>query len=107
MIIHRRVYAKQAYQEVVGAIRADGALESCTDVVTWLRTACTARGGGGANHATPSVLHQLPPVHVLPEVYQNVTSKVRGDLPGLATAPGEGPDAPSAATLVGARCVHW
>ena len=38
LIIHRRrIKARQAYQELVGAIRADGALDSCADVVSWLR----------------------------------------------------------------------
>lgn len=84
----------------MGAIRADEALASCADVVTWLRAACTARGGGGAQSALPSVLHALQPVHLPPEVYQYVTQKVQGDLPGL-TAPGVvGPE--SASTLVGA-----
>ena len=70
LIIHRRrIKAKQAYQEIVGAIRADEALASCEDVVAWLRAACTARGGGGAQNASPSVLHQFTPLHLPPEVY--------------------------------------
>ena len=102
LIIHRRrVKAKTAYQEIVGAIRADGALSTCADVVTWLRAACTTRGGGGAQNAVPSVLHAFNPVHLPPEVYQYVTQKVQGDLPAVATAPGTGgPE--SAATIVGA-----
>ena len=104
IIIHRRrVKAKQAYQEIVGAIRADEALESCEDVVAWLRAACTARGGGGALQNTPGVLHPLNPVHLPTEVYQYVTAKVQGDLPGLtATTAGDGIASASAATLVGA-----
>ena len=101
LIIHRRrIKPKQAYQEIVGAIRADEALASCADVVTWLRAACTARGGGGALNALPSVLHALTPVHLPPEVYQYVTQKVQGDLPGLVAPGVVGPE--SAATLVGA-----
>lgn len=103
IIIHRRrIKPKQAYMEIVGAIRADEALLSCADVVTWLRAACTARGGGGVQNALPSVLHTaLMPVLLPPEVYRYVTQKVQGDLPGLS-APGAlvGPE--SAATLVGA-----
>lgn len=103
LIIHRRrVKAKQAYQEVVGAIRADEALERCGDVVTWLRAACTARGGGGALQDVPGVLLQLNPVHLPPEVYQYVTSKVQGDLPGIVATAGGGVSSASAATLVGA-----
>lgn len=103
LIIHRRrIKAKQAYQEIVGAIRGDGALESCDDVVTWLRAACTARGGLGLNNAQPAVLHQLTPVHLPPEVYQYLTSKVRADLPGLGTEGGGRVGTESAATLVGA-----
>jgi hypothetical protein len=101
LVIHRRrIKAKQAYQELVGAIRADGALDSCADVVSWLRAACTARGGGGAQSAVPSVLHQLTPVHLPPEVYQYVTQKVQSDLPGTRTAGAATPE--STATLVGA-----
>ena len=81
--------AKLAYQEIVGAIRADNALEACADVVTWLRAACTtARGGGGANNAVPTLMHQLTPLFLPPEVYQYVTQKVHTDLPGIANAAG-------------------
>ena len=77
LLIHRRrIKAKQAYQEVVGAIRADDALEACADVIAWLRAACTARGGGGAQNALPGVLHAVTPVHLPAEVYQYVTRKV-------------------------------
>ena len=102
LIIHRRrVKPKQAYQEIVGAIRADDALDSCGDVVSWLCAACTARGGGGgAQNAMPSVLHALVPVHLPPEVYQYLTQTVQGGLPGLAAPGVVGPE--SAATLVGA-----
>ena len=101
IIVHRRrIRAKQAYQEIVGAIRADEALEACADIVAWLRAACTSRGGVGAQNALPGVLHQLTPVHLPPEVYQYVIQKVRGDLPGLAGSGAGGNE--SAATLVGA-----
>ena len=47
IIIHRRrVRAKVAYQELVGAIQAEDGLEAYSDVVAWLRAACTARSGG-------------------------------------------------------------
>jgi hypothetical protein len=101
ILIHRRrLKAKQAYQELVGAIRADGALESCPDVLAWLRAACTARGGVGVQSGIPSVLHPLTPVHLPPEVYQYVTQKVQSDLPGIGTTAGTVPE--STATLVGA-----
>lgn len=98
LIIHRRRI--KAYQEIVGAIRADKAMVACADIVTWLRAACTARGGGGANNAVPSVLHALTPLHLPPEVYLYVTHKVHTDLPG--TAKGGGANAGSKASLVGA-----
>lgn len=85
LIIHRRrVSAKQAYQELVGAIQAAGGMETHADVVVWLRAACTARGGGGAQNTIPSVMYTFPPLHLPPEVYGYMTAKVRGDLPGLA-----------------------
>lgn len=84
LIIHRRrVRPKQAYQEIVGAIQAQNEVESCQDVITWLRAACTARGGGGAQTALPSVLHTFTPLHLPLEVYRYVTAKVQSDLPVL------------------------
>lgn len=48
LLIHRRrIQPKQAYQEIVGAIAAQHENEACQDVITWLRAACTARGGAG------------------------------------------------------------
>ena len=68
LVIHRRrIKPKQAYQEIVGAITAQGELESCIDVVTWLRAACMARGGGGAQVAVPSVHHSFTALHLPPE----------------------------------------
>lgn len=85
ILVHRRrVRAKLAYQELVGAIQAEGAVEAYSDVITWLRAACTARGGGGAQNTIPSVMHPFVPLHLPPEVYEYVTSKVQGDLPALA-----------------------
>lgn len=103
LLIHRqRVKAKQAYTEIVGALRADNALESCADVVTWLRAACTARGGGGPNNVLPSVLHVLTPVHLPADVHQYMVSKVQSDLPGLASASSHTGGTDTAASLVGA-----
>lgn len=84
ILIHRqRVRPKHAYQEVVGAIEAHLEVESCRDVITWLRAACTARGGGGAQNGVPSVLHVFPALHLPPEAYRYVTMKVQADLPAL------------------------
>jgi hypothetical protein len=91
LLIHRRrIRPKQAFQELVRVMVAQNEAESCQDVVTWLRAACTARGGGGAQNAIPSVLHAFTPLHLPPEAYQYVTSKVQADLPGLAMATGAG-----------------
>ena len=68
--------------------------------MTWLRAACTARGGGGAQNALHGVLHPLPALHLPPEVYRYVTSKVQNDLPAAALDLGGTEE--NAATLVGA-----
>lgn len=101
LLIHRRrVQPKHAYHELVSAIQAQHEAEACHDVIVWLRAACTARGGGGAQQAVPGVLHTVAPLHVLPpEVYQYVTSKVRADLPALG-APVPGLEGPAAAALL-------
>ena len=86
ILVHRRrVRAKQAYQELVGAIQAEGPPAGAySDVITWLRAACIARGGGGAQNAVPSVMHPFTPVHLPPEVHEYMTAKVHNDLPSLA-----------------------
>jgi hypothetical protein len=84
ILVHRRcVTAKQAYEDIVGAIQARGELEICQDIITWLKAACTARGGMGAQNNIPVVYHPLTPVHLPAEVYAYLTSKVRGDLLAL------------------------
>ena len=84
LLIHRPgVTAKEAYQEIHGAMQARGELDMCRDVLTWLRAACTARGGQGPQNTVPSVLHELPPVHLPEGVYRYLTSKVKDDLPAL------------------------
>ena len=84
LIVHRRrVRPKAAYQEIVGAITAHHEVDACQDILTWLRAACTARGGGGAQNAVPSVHHTFAPLHLPPEAYRYVTSKVHSDLPAL------------------------
>ena len=57
----------------------------CQDVLTWLKVACTARGGASANTGVPIVLHPLIPLHLPESVYHYLTAKVKGDLPALAT----------------------
>ena len=103
MLVHRRrVPPRQAYQELIGAMQAQNELEVCRDVVAWLRAACTARGGGGALTAVPSVVNEIYPIHLPPEVYRYVTSKVQADLPALVQGGAlvGGPDGNAA--LVGA-----
>jgi hypothetical protein len=75
-IVHRRrIKAKQAYQEIIGAIRADKLLDVCNNVQLALNA------GAGAQNALPNILHLFVPLHLPPEVYQYVTQKVKQDLP--------------------------
>lgn len=87
ILVHRRrVRAKEAYQELVGAIQAEGAPAGAySNVITWLRAACTARGGGGPQNTVPSVMHAFTPLHLPPEVHEYMTAKVHNDLPALIT----------------------
>ncbi|KAI2512521.1 hypothetical protein MHU86_1974 [Fragilaria crotonensis] len=64
-------------------LEADGTTEACADVLTWLRVACTARGGAGELAAMPAVA-QVFTLLLLPDTVSDyVTSKVAaGDLPG-------------------------
>lgn len=66
------------------------AQEDYQDVLVWLRAACTARGGGGAQNTVPSVMHAFTPLHLPPEVYNYMTAKVRGDLPALTAQGNDG-----------------
>lgn len=89
LLVHRDgLSPKSAYVELAGAIQADGNTVACADVLTWLRAAFTARGGG-AQPNDSIVLHPIPPVHLPQLVYLYVTTKVAGDLPALrAREPG-------------------
>jgi hypothetical protein len=99
LLIHRRgVSAKVAYQEIHGAMQARGELDLCQDVVTWLKAACTARGGGELQNAVPNVYHPLAAVHLPEPAYKYLTDRVTSDLPGLGGAGGGEHDA----TLAGA-----
>ena len=75
LLIHRRgVNARDAYQELQGLMQARDELALCRDVLTWLRAACTARGGGGLQTGVPVVYHPLAAVHV-PEAVVPVPNK--------------------------------
>jgi hypothetical protein len=88
ILVHRRgVTPKVAYQELFGAMQAQGEVEACHDIIVWLKVACTQRGGLGPQSGVPIVYHALTPVHVVPPaVYRYMIGKVRADLPAL-TAP--------------------
>lgn len=82
LLVHREnVTPRQAYMEIAGAIRSDGNDEACADVLTWLRAACTCRGGAGPLAQVPVVLQVLPPVHLPEAVYNFVCLKVASDFP--------------------------
>ena len=87
ILVHRRgVTPKVAYQELVGAMQAQGDVEVCHDVIVWLNAACTQRGGQGPQSGVPIVDHHaLTPVHAPPAVYRYMIGKVRADLPALTT----------------------
>ncbi|KAI2491966.1 hypothetical protein MHU86_22586 [Fragilaria crotonensis] len=86
LLVHRRgVTAKTAFQELHGAMQARWETEACQELLTWLKAACTARGGEGMQNTVPAVYQQLTPVHLPPDVCRYMISKVRLDLPALAT----------------------
>ena len=61
---------------------ADGLLEVCADVLTWLRAACTARGGAGDLAAIPAVAQNFPLLLLPALTSEYVANKVAMDLPG-------------------------
>lgn len=68
-LVHcHQIHPKHAYMELVVEAQARGELEACQDMITWLRAACTARGGGGAQ--VPSVHQVITPLHLPPDVYR-------------------------------------
>ena len=84
ILVHRPgVTPKVAYQELVGAMKAQGKVEACHDVIVWLKAACTQRGGQGPQSGVPIVYHALTPVHVPPAVDR--LGKVQADLSALTT----------------------
>jgi hypothetical protein len=85
LFIHRRgLNAKTVFQELYGAMQARNEVVICADVISWLKAAATARGGGGHQNAVPIVYHPLTSVHLPPEVYRYLVGKVRMDLPALS-----------------------
>lgn len=92
LLVHREgVTPKQAYLELAAAFGEDGNTLACTDVLIWLRAACTARPGAGGAVAQSPVLYNLRPIHAPERVSRFVNTKVMADLPGLrvpAAAPG-------------------
>jgi hypothetical protein len=82
ILVHRDgVSPQMAYQELRGAFEADDMLIPCTDVLSWLRVASTARGGIG-EHAGRSAVMLNHPLVLLPEaVSEYVARKVQTDLP--------------------------
>jgi hypothetical protein len=84
LLVHRDgLSPKAAYTELAGAIHADGNEVACADVLTWLQTAFTARGGGGPQPDDSILLHAFPAVHLPLLVYTYVSAKVAADLPAL------------------------
>lgn len=85
LVVHRqRLTPKDAYIELAGAIAADNATAACGDVLVWLRTACTARGGGGAQNLASGVYHPFTLVHLPDAVYNYMAAKIHHDLPSQA-----------------------
>lgn len=106
-LIHRdKVVPAVAYQEIYGMLEADGLLQTCSDVIAWLRVACTARGGGGELASLPAVAHSFP-LLLLPEsVSDYLATRVAADLPGrnsITTPMGGGVGAANDPTLAALR----
>jgi hypothetical protein len=75
---------RQVYLDLTTIMEQDGTFDDCRDALVWLRTASTARGGGGGAHSgVPSVSLSFPGVHLPQPVYQYVASKIYSDLPAL------------------------
>ena len=82
-LVHRDgVSPATAYQELVGMFTADGVLGVCADVLTWLRVACTSRGGATDLAALPAVAQNFPLLLLPATTSEYVASKVAIDLPG-------------------------
>ena len=82
-LVHRDgVSPATAYQELHGMFAADGVLETCADVLAWLRVACTARGGVGELAGIPAVAQAFPLLLLPVAVSDYAAAKVLHDLPG-------------------------
>lgn len=82
-LVHRDgVPPEVAYNEICGMLEADNMLAACADVVSWLRVACTARGGAGDLAPLPAVAHSFSLLLLPAAVGEYVASKVDNDLPG-------------------------
>ena len=91
-LVHRDgVSPATAYQELVGLFTADGVLEVCSDVLAWLRVACTARGGAGDLAALPAVAYPFPLLLLPAATSDYVANKVAIDLPGQQQRGGHAP----------------
>lgn len=89
-LIHRDGIAPAiAYQELAGMLAADGTLEECSDVLSWLRVACTARGGGGDQAALPAVAQSFALLLLPAAISDYVAAKVYADLPGQRRGGGD------------------
>lgn len=85
LFIHRRgLTVKTVFEEIYGLMQARDEVAACADILAWVRAACTARGGGGAQNGIPIVFAPLYPVHLPPAAYRYMIGELRGDLPALA-----------------------
>lgn len=82
-LVHRDgVSPDTAFQELYGTFASDDTLDACSDVLAWLRVACTARGGGGDLAALPAVAQTFPLLLLATAISDYVAAKVLHDLPG-------------------------
>ena len=105
MLVHRDgLTPADAYRELLGMFEADGVIAACSDILGWLRVACTAKGGADEQEAGQSgTEHRFPILLLPPPVGEYVATKVHSDLPGVRGANGRGGVAgPEVEQLVGA-----
>jgi hypothetical protein len=94
-LVHREgVSPATAFLELQGIFEAEDVVAQCADVLTWLRVACTARGGAGELAPIPAVAQHFPLLLMPGAVSTYVASKLDRDLPGRqgrqAPAPTDG-----------------
>lgn len=86
-LVHRDgVSPALAYLELYGMLEADGMLQPCSDVLAWLRVACTARGGTGDLAPLPAVAQAFPLLLLPTAVSEYVATRVARDVPGRQAA---------------------